>query len=309
VIVPANIGTESFVSVMVEAPAERLPANAVRQLELRLAGTTLEAVLRRGDGFMTLATVTYDPGAHRFWKLAEQDGEVMWSTSRDGVAYAELARFAVPDMVTVRPRIHAFKGGNAPAGYQLAIDNVNAGIALDPICLADTLHESFDSELDPYVWPFVSNAIVRDGSVVLHAAEPTGAFASIHTGSVYSLDGSGITVEIPRIDLADPTAVVTVVAAAIGDGDDLVAFRISDELAARTADHELATVAYNPAAHRFLRLRVDRGTVVWEVSANGIDFQRFAQTIGGDGLATASLLFDAGAASSIEVELAGINAP
>jgi hypothetical protein len=102
---------------------------------------------------------------------------------------------------------------------------------------------------------------------------------------------------------------VTVIAEPVGGGDNFVAFRVSDVLTARSADDEFASAPYDPDAHRFLRLRANQGTVVWEVSADGTNFSLFAQTNGREGLGTAFLFFDASATTAVDVELAGINAP
>lgn len=309
VVTPANIGMQSRVAVVLEAPRERVPATALHTLELRLISTTLEALVTRGDAFMTVAQTTYDPIAHRFWKLAEADGEVTWSTSPDGDRYTELARFAVPDVSMVRPRIEAIRGSDAPIDFELRIESVNAGVERDPACAAETLREAFEGELDPYVWELVDHATVRDGRAVLQATSTSGtASASLHPGTAYDLAGEGITVEIATFDVTDPTSVVSVIAEPLGGGDDFVAFQIRDTLVARTADAELGSATYEPSAHRFLRLRADGDVAIWEVSPDGVEFSVFAQATNRD-LGTAMLVFDAFAESSIEVELAGINAP
>jgi hypothetical protein len=54
---------------------------------------------RDGAGLLTAHAITFDPVAHRHWAMAEAAGQLVWSTSPDGVSWTERGRSDAPAYV------------------------------------------------------------------------------------------------------------------------------------------------------------------------------------------------------------------
>jgi hypothetical protein len=180
--------------------------------------------------------------------------------------------------------------GACPSGYTCRnqrCEPVSAGVApsdLEGCGTTNLLANDFEgdtlNEVDWYRWGGVDITQV-DGR--LQVAQPDPAFyyeGGYETQRWYLLRGSRVFVEVPDYDTTKDGAVVFEVEAA--DNPDarfeLQGTELRLDYAYAGDRHRLATLAYDPAVHRFWQVRETEGSLYWETSPDGETWEIQAST-------------------------------
>ena len=145
---------------------------------------------------------------------------------------------------------------------------------------AHTLVDNFnDNQLDPTLWTAFPSAstTVREvnGRLEIRPLSGTTGTYSISSVSAYDLTGSQVAVEVVRTLRASTN--VSVYLYAWQDASNYVIVFVANGrlTAARTVGGtytDLRVVPYDPAVHRWLRLREQLGITYWEFSADGVTY-------------------------------------
>lgn len=86
----------------------------------------LQPYQRIGGVFMAVGEVTFDPIAHRFWRLIETAGTMRWETSSNRSTWTMRGMAATPfDLSSVTVGIHAGTFANVAAPGAAVVDNVD----------------------------------------------------------------------------------------------------------------------------------------------------------------------------------------
>jgi hypothetical protein len=91
--------------------------NATNYIQIYQTGTSLIASIVQAGVTTTVATVTYDPVMHLWWRIREANGKIFFSTSADGIAWADLGKVAHSITITsVNLQVVCGDTGSDPAG-------------------------------------------------------------------------------------------------------------------------------------------------------------------------------------------------
>ncbi|HEY4055000.1 MAG TPA: hypothetical protein VGM39_00280 [Kofleriaceae bacterium] len=83
---------------------------------LEQTGAQLIASTAVGTALTTQYATTFDTAAHKFFALAEDAGDVVWSTSQDGITFVEVARLGGPLVDTSQVYVDVYAGTYKPVG-------------------------------------------------------------------------------------------------------------------------------------------------------------------------------------------------
>jgi hypothetical protein len=127
----------------------------------------------------TYAERPWDP-AERFWRIGEEDGDLVWQVSTDGDTWTDLHRRAPPfEIDHVRGAIAG--GGTGPDAAVARFDGVNPDTPTSPYCTAAQLTDDFAAPpLEP-VWDFYDDT----GCTISEAAGNLVYDYSVGTGSAF----------------------------------------------------------------------------------------------------------------------------
>jgi hypothetical protein len=223
-----------------------------------------------------LASVSYDPVAHRWWQIREQDGVVYWETSADATTWATHAM--MPTELAGEPvqvRVETWVSNPQPVPRTFLIDNLNGGISPGiRWCPAATFTDDFDDGIMKSEWLISGNGACmtreQDGQLVFDYSEPSTGSCGYYTRSRFDLSDSTLAVAAPSADVG---AMYVYIGAFSRNGDELEIRQGQGELVGRkrvqeTSDRTFA-FPYDPVQHRWWRLRGNDGTAYWETSADG----------------------------------------
>jgi len=235
--------------------------------------------------------VPYNPANHRFWQLRITEDTAVWEASPDGADFTKLAeepRSALFEMDYVQIRLTADNDDDL-AGDTLIWDNVVAsGPGTGSWCTVDTFTEDFSDPLPSRRWlnsghDETATAKIVDGQLVLTPNDGQDSDYFYRSSRLFDVTGQGVSVELVEALAAPSTTFLRlasadewVAIAVSGDTDDpmadptepllFVQFRAAGETTT------LGTVPYDAAKHRYLRIRDDAGTLVFETSPDGADW-------------------------------------
>lgn len=242
-------------------------------------GGNLVARVRTGGVNTEVGSGTYDPIAHRWWQIREQDGSVYFETSPDGSGWNVFAEApAPPYLATVRPQITAGTWEAVVGPGALHVDNFNGGGAPQASwCKAGSVSDDFEDGQTGMLWDRSwSSACTRaevGGQIVFSPAPGSSNYCGNNTGTLFDLTESEVTIELVQ-PTAQVTGPVTYFKVEI-DSDNFVGFAVEglDRLNTRygvlgdwtTIDDR----QFDPVAHHFWRLRHGGTTVYWDVSPDG----------------------------------------
>ncbi|HHH27542.1 MAG TPA: hypothetical protein ENK57_04215 [Polyangiaceae bacterium] len=263
--------------------------DAGNKLILRLtAAGTLEGQKVVAGGAAQLFSIAYNPADHRFWQFRTTETTAIWEVSGDGSRFTKLAEeplsaLFVLDNVRVRLEID---NNDAMFGDQVIWDNVTAdGPGTGGWCDVSTFREDFGASYTDRRWKATTKSStatikVADGQLVLTPNDGQNSDAFYRSSRLFDMTDQGVSVEVVEALAAPSTTALRLVNATewvgfdiTGDPDPMgdetmpvLAVRYRSEGATNT----LATVPYVPAEHRWLRIRDDAGTLVWESSPDGM---------------------------------------
>jgi hypothetical protein len=240
-------------------------------LGIQLQDGLLRLVRDDGNGAAFPDSAAFEP-SWTWWRLWEVDGRVHWGVSHDGTEWEDLGDVAWgQELVAVEIWL---EGETAESTLDVA--SVNQRAAEEPYCPASSFTDEFDGldrwsqRLDP---PCV---IASDGALAFSTAEE--ASCTVVSRERLDLRGSAVAVEMTLAGDCGPTPIVSL---AHRDGyTDIVCMDDGDGVVLRSYSEggDGAAIDYDPAQHRYLRLRHDRdqGAILWETHADGDgDWQQF----------------------------------
>lgn len=243
---------------------------------------TLYAVLHTTSVELAIRQVAFDPMAHRFWRIAEQDGEFVFSTSSDGGQWTEFARSTGQDVEGwLGAEVGLWKWGTGGGDARLVMDNLNGRVSEQDFCASASLQDDFDDGQRHPDWQLRDSGQCtveeRDGRLGFTFADSGSAECKYRSYTRFDLRASTISIEAP---LADVPGLEQCLKLYFPGGQDIQfdlyqGILVGDK--SLTDDSgTLFSVEFDPAAHRFWRFRGDGDTVYWEVSADGREWQVMA---------------------------------
>jgi hypothetical protein len=271
--VQATIGQVGGVDTVLEV---RNPDNG--KLQMVVENGVLDAGVFNLPGGGTRASVTYDPGVHKHWRIRERAGTVHWEWSTDGAAWNELWSEADP-FSPADAAVQLAAGGELANASEARYDEINTLTSTPALgfCAAETVVDGFDSGSFGPVWsPWNdSPSMITEagGVVVLTFPDGTGdVWAGFETRHLFDLTQSAIWVDV----LEAPTVATFVTYFDLyepGNTGDRLEFNLEADtlqLIQFVGDSPVSEVdlTYDPGTQRYWRLRGAGGTVYFDVSSD-----------------------------------------
>jgi hypothetical protein len=283
-------------SLAVEVPAVTTLTSADMDFEVAM-DTRNRFLLRHHDGSLqaykvvnglgtVVLDIAYNATNHRYWQLRATDESMNYEASADGVTYTKLAEVDytaafIPDNVRVRLDLDNIGMIVDSAIFDnLVVDAPSPG----SWCAADSLVDDFSAPTHGRQWRDSvgdGNATVvrSDGMLFLtpNPGESTGY--EYRSSKLFDLTGSSVTVELAQALTTPGRTALRLTNSAdwfafeiigdpemMGDPTDPV---LAVSYRSNNATSPVVTEPYSPSSHRWLRIRDDAGTIVWEVSGDG----------------------------------------
>jgi hypothetical protein len=226
-----------------------------------------------------LAHVTYDPVAHKHWRIREAGGVAYWETSPDGTTWNELFHendpLTNPDYVIVE--ISADGNGTSVAMF----DDLDTAVAttLD-FCAASSLVDDFSGGSFPPVWSpwHDTNATISEtgGQAVANIPAQTNQYAGFDSKRLYDLRASAIYLDSKGtsnaanftnfFQLVEPGNGSTMIEMARQASSIICDFYVTGMNGGSAVATK--TVAYDGTATRYWRVRLSGTTIHWETSSD-----------------------------------------
>jgi len=249
------------------------------KLQMVVENGQLNAGVYNIPGGGTRASVTYDPQVHSHWRIREQAGTVHWEWSTDGATWTELWSEADP-FSPIHAQVQLAAGGLLADVSEARFDEVNTLVPTPAagFCTIDDLVDGFDHGSLAPVWSWWNDSpstIAEAGSQVVMTF-PTSSKASVWAGfdANHLFDVSDGAVYVDVTDAPQVALFVTYFDLyARGNTKNRLEFNLEgDQLqlvqfVANSAVSQLATT-YDPAKHRYWRVRGGGGKVYFDVSAD-----------------------------------------
>jgi hypothetical protein len=238
-------------------------------------GTLVALALERGLE-AERAQVGYDPARHRHWRLREASGVLHWETSADRATWSLLHAEPLP-MSGALAHGHLVARGQTAAGGETWFDDVNLPAAPVPgPCSASGLRDTFDDGVVSASynnWADGTSCAGREvgGVLELSFTGAGDAWCGVETRQILDLRDNAVQVEVPTtVALSRAMAFFE---ALTPTGDKIKMGRSPDgmftEMQQGTRQLAWQAVPYDPALHRFWRLRESGGQTYWDTSADG----------------------------------------
>lgn len=230
----------------------------------------LRVVDEAGERMVDSAPLEQD---HLWWRLREEAGQFFWATSPDGTeaSWTERGPFAASSGEIARVDFDLVPNSQ---GSTLIVHAVNPGTSV-PYCAAASFTDAFGTPSDRWQEDEQGDCDVSlAGQLVLGYS--TQAFCALTARERFDLRDSSFAVELADVGdcKPEPIMVVTLV-----DGDEL-AIHCQDDAGVRkliaanyTGAGEVSAINYDPALHRFVRLRHDS-------AAGNVEFEALGDAAG-----------------------------
>lgn len=255
-------------------------------VNFELRGDELRLTYEVLDSRYVSRKIGYDPVAHRFWQIREEQGTIYWEASGDGETWELLSTTSsLPFASLVRIRLIAFLPRDAAVIAPVFFDNVNGGVLDDgeSWCSVAALSDDFnDALVGSGWWAWTDRSCTffeKNGALFFdYAAEGPGA-CGYESRTYYDLTDSSIAVEVPQVD--ETGAIRTLFLLQFQDGSEIsfVHGNLGEDQMNRLvcrnnlsdADATPCTLKYAPDEHRWWRFRHDDGAarLHWETSPDG----------------------------------------
>ncbi|HWN68637.1 MAG TPA: hypothetical protein VNM90_13460, partial [Haliangium sp.] len=235
-----------------------------------------------GDRY-TLAKLTYDPAAHRFWQVREEQGTLYWETSADGQTWeiqASTSSLPFSDLVGVKLLVNL-----PPDTGPVFFDNVNGGALPEDEswCAIDSISDDFDDGLVGPAWSTWDSGTClffeRDGALYFEYPPEGNGDCGYASATRYDLTGNAIAVEVPQVDETGLIRTLFVLDFLNGNYISLEHGNFGEEATNRVvcrnrilgANATPCSLEYDSELHRWWRFRHDDGEdlVHWETSPDG----------------------------------------
>lgn len=253
-------------------------------------GTDVIAEVNAVTGDLTLAvrvgyfdagavTLTYDPGAHRWIRVRETGGNLLWDTSPDGLTWTNRRTAASPAWVSDAD-LEIQLIAHRDSGVQDYAEFDNFNVTPSTAVFAD-LTDDFDTPtVDAVKWP--DNYNTAPGGAL--PDQPSGlarvpcdeGFAAYASAAIYRLQGSHAHVQLtppPGPGHSESYAQLLILSDVVGTqivfevdaATNILAMAIHEDF----VDDNAAVLPYDPTAHAWLRIREDASILAWDTSPDG----------------------------------------
>jgi hypothetical protein len=217
------------------------------------------------------SSIPYGTPLHRYWRIREVGGDIVWETSADRCDWIERERAETPDFVrALWIEIGAEVGDTPVAPGTVAFDELNTDGAISDYCLAGSFFDTFDDGSMAMEWagsPDPEGECTRDetGGVVSFDMSGEGASRCLYqSATAYDLRGGFAWVNIPSISHFRPT-MRTFFEVQDGSGAFARILFQNDLFVAETGPVDMGfTFFYDHSP--YWRLREESGEIVFEVS-------------------------------------------
>jgi beta-mannanase len=213
--------------------------------------------------------LTYNPVAHRYFRIRHSGATLYWETSPDAQTWTVLRSEATPWGGVINTVYGVFRSGNWGGATPEVTAQVGA-VNTVPAAKAETLSfTSWATGSTNYNGLNATNRVTGDNLSI----DVSNTYPWVNTAAQYDLTGShyGTTfVSTPNVGAGTTEMIVGVEASlgntiTIGWTNNVIYAR---RTVAGTAD-SAGWLGYNPATHKYLRVREAAGTVYWEYSPDG----------------------------------------
>jgi hypothetical protein len=230
------------------------------------------------DGAENRSRLPYSATDHRFWRISESSGRVLFKTSANGTDWTTIADKPSPSFVGyIRVKL-AVNVSNPPSQVEARFGSLNGGVAVGRACPMSTFTDDFSEATTSPAWLYTeaddSGAFaVANGTLTLSVPANSIGEALVMSSRCYDLAGSSLAVE--AVEAAPGPETVTVVGLLPVGGPTLLQFFMQDGLLAGF-NHQSGTpvevfeTAYSPVQHRWWRMREQGGSVFFETSPDGL---------------------------------------
>lgn len=260
-----------------------IEADGSTQASIRMVNGDLRFVYELNDQEHVIAAVPYSETDHRWWRLREDAGVLLWETSPDGDAWEVQGRTSstpFSTLVVVELEVRTTEVQTVP--MQVQFDNFNAGSEGDAWCPATVLRDDFDDGLLGNNWGWWESndctLFERDGKLVFEHEGNGGGDCGYYSLSLYDLHDSSVTVEAPQVTEKD--IYVSLVLDMPSNTELLIERRQNEsgyELGCRKRvegqSSEACAIPYDEVAHRWWRIRSEDDLVHWETSPDGLTWK------------------------------------
>lgn len=225
--------------------------------------------------------LAYSTTAHRFWRIGESAGTVYFRTSPDGVGWDELATKPVNEMFPV-DIVYVTLQRTGPDSDIAEFDNLEGGPATTKgWCAPARFADDFDDEVLANYWEAElgdGGTVVEAGGTVTVTALVDGAGVGIESAQAIDMRGGAVRVEI--VDTTIPGGALMFFRA--GDSDRNVKFLLGETDLVPVFDdggnaNQCDPVPLTSVPHRWLQIREDLGSIIWETSSDGTTWTEFCK--------------------------------
>lgn len=233
-----------------------------------------------GEDYETLVDKPYDAIDDARWRVREADGELLFETASDAGDFVERAssdQDDLPAYVTVH--VSGWGPDNRDTAGVVRFGPVNAGAAA-PLCAASSIVDTFTADADNEArWLLTGQDTIctrdRAGGVLRIGSVGGLDHCGIASRMGYDLSGDTVAVEAVTTGDGNPTLVFEVV----GADERWYRFKVSGNPQNLTTESggpsnsSTMTVDLSGDDHRFWRFHHDGGAMLWQVSADGDEWQ------------------------------------
>jgi hypothetical protein len=246
---------------------------------------TLHFSVRDETGDTDIATLRYDPAAHRYWKIVESAGEIRWQSSADAKTWETRASTPTPAWLSyVSPEVT-----EVPSLDPIAVtfDHLNGGAPAGVVCRAAALADDFSSPTLSNRWTLQPNPhgtiTLTGGQVVATLDGVANGDAVIVSSGIYDLRTSSFALHVvqPPDQATDGTTVFAVSTLDPLSASLTLAHNTMTAGIGGPTGGSFGTAPYDQATTSWWRLRGGGGGVLhWETSADGRTYTEIAQAPG-----------------------------
>lgn len=235
-------------------------------------------------GVKSSTATTFNAMRHKWFRIREDGGTVYWETSIDGEYWTERrSKTTTLDLSNVIVKIGTGNYGGAGASGYLTFRNfnLNSGNDLGPDLpfLAEELTDDFSTADESKWYGFTDGVEVNDGELQI---VPTPEYQYLVSVERWNVVGSHVLFRLAQNANKgegnwDGSGSITTELGLMVSSGNFAKFIIGGGPAGQVLMRECVAgvnndrfFVYNPARHKWFRMREDAGILYWETSANGV---------------------------------------
>ena len=257
-----------------------LAARAVNGDELAFVARNGMLAMRQLAGTPDETLIPYDPIAHRWWQIVEAGGQIRWETSPDATTWTMRKMIATPAFApAVRIVLESTSAATAATAGEARFDRLNAGRPRAPWCQASTLVDDFNDGVPGLAWTAIVQgacSYTESGGEVrftMTGAGPSSLCAYSST-TAYDLRSSAVYIQIPAITSFFPPVrfFLRVMDASARIATLTFVGSATPQLDENATGLTPQATNYSAAAEGWWRLREAGGSLFWETSTDGLNW-------------------------------------